>query len=86
MLDNKWTNEIAIPFSSFSPYAPHLPPSDGDVWRLNLYRTGGEIDKQHITWSDTKIPKPQFHWPEHFGIVHFSSTAVPVQREEKTKN
>ena len=85
-LDDKWTTEIAIPFSSFAPYAPHLPPQNGDVWRLNLYRTGGEINPQYITWSNTKTPKPKFHWPERFGIVHFSSTTVPIQVEEKTKN
>lgn len=79
-IDKKWTTEIAIPFSSFAPYAPRLPPQDGDVWRLNLYRTGGEINLQHITWSNTKTPKAQFHWPERFGIVHFSDTPVVENR------
>lgn len=69
--DSLWTTEIAIPFKAFAGYAPHLPPQPGDVWRLNLYRTGGKINLQYITWSDTKMHKPQFHAPEHFGFAHF---------------
>ena len=34
--DTLWTAEIALPFAVFDPYAPHLPPTAGDVWRLNL--------------------------------------------------
>ncbi len=70
-IDSLWTTEIAIPFAAFAGYAPQLPPQPGDVWRLNLYRTGGKINLQYITWSDTQKPKPQFHAPERFGFAHF---------------
>ncbi|MEW6751385.1 MAG: carbohydrate-binding family 9-like protein [Candidatus Latescibacterota bacterium] len=74
--DSLWTAEIAIPFASFAPFAPRLPPQDGDTWRLNLYRTGGRANLQYMTWSDTRTQTPQFHVPERFGIVHFSG--IPV--------
>ena len=70
-IDSLWTTEIAIPLAAFAGYAPQLPPQPGDVWRLNLYRTGGKINLQYITWSDTQKPKPQFHAPERFGFAHF---------------
>ena len=52
-----------IPFESFANHAPRLHPADGDVWRLNLYRTGGSVNVQHIAWSNTRVEKPQFHMP-----------------------
>ena len=69
--DSLWTTEIALPFAAFTGYRPHLPPRPGDVWRLNLYRTGGAVNLQYITWSDTQRPQPQFHAPERFGYAHF---------------
>ena len=75
--DSLWTTEIAIPFKAFAGYAPHLPPQPDDVWRLNLYRTGGRINLQYITWSDTKMHKPQFHAPEHFGFARFLAAPPP---------
>ncbi len=77
-LDSLWTTEIAIPFDTFAGFAPRLPPEDGDLWRLNLYRTGGAVNLQYITWSDTGTEKPQFHAPEGFGVVRFSAEAVPA--------
>ena len=71
-IDTLWTTEIAIPLEDFRGFAPHIPPKVGDRWRLNLYRTGGEINLQFATWSETLRPKPQFHAPERFGIVEFS--------------
>ena len=79
--DRQWTAEIVIPFSSFDPFAPRLPPEDGDVWRLNLYRTGGQVNLQYMTWSNTLTSKPSFHVPERFGIVHFSGTPVTAVRD-----
>ena len=70
-VDTLWTTEIAIPFEDFGGFAPNIPPKLGDRWRLNLYRTGGEINLQYATWSATLRPKPQFHAPERFGFVQF---------------
>ena len=79
--DALWTAEIALPFAVFDPYAPRLPPTAGNVWRLNLYRTGGAVNLQYITWSNTLTPKPQFHVPERFGVVHFDRRPVLSQDE-----
>ena len=76
--DRLWTTEIAIPFASFEEFAPHLPPLDGDTWRLNLYRIGGKVNPQYSAWSNTLSEKPQYHVPERFGIVHFSSVAADI--------
>ncbi|MDE2807972.1 MAG: carbohydrate-binding family 9-like protein [Gemmatimonadota bacterium] len=80
--DTLWTTEIALPFAVFAPYAPNLPPTTGDAWRLNLYRTGGAVNLQYITWSNTLTPKPQFHVPERFGVVHFDSRPVLSLQDE----
>ncbi|MEE2659154.1 MAG: DUF6785 family protein [Candidatus Latescibacterota bacterium] len=70
-----------IPFESFANHAPRLHPADGDVWRLNLYRTGGSVNVQHIAWSNTRVEKPQFHMPQRCGVVHFTAQAVqPAER------
>jgi hypothetical protein len=71
--DRLWVTEIAIPFANFEAFAPRLPPSDGDTWRLNLYRIGGQVNPQFSVWSNTQTEKPQYHVPERFGIVDYSS-------------
>ena len=72
--DAEWSVELAIPFQNFSHDAAHIPPNDGDVWRMNLYRTGGITNKQDSSWSP--IPpgaSHSFHQPEFFGTVRFST-------------
>jgi len=69
--DRLWTLEIAIPFRNFARDAAHVPPVDGDVWRLNLNRAGGTTNAQYSTWSPVRTAKPNFHVPESFGYVRF---------------
>ncbi|MBT3344497.1 MAG: carbohydrate-binding family 9-like protein [Gemmatimonadetes bacterium] len=71
--DRSWTTEIAIPFTDLAPFAPRLPPANGDQWRLNLYRIGGEVNPQFSLWSDTQTERPQYHVPARFGLVRFST-------------
>jgi hypothetical protein len=80
--DRLWVTEIAIPFASFAEFAPNLPPQDGDVWRLNLYRTGGQVNLQYIAWSDPGTDRPSFHVPERFGVVRFAAQRVGVTAVE----
>ena len=75
-VDDYWTIELAIPLVTFETFAPDIPPKHVQKWRLNLYRTGGDINLQYATWSNTLRPKPQFHAPDRFGIVEFSTTPV----------
>jgi cellulose/xylan binding protein with CBM9 domain len=82
--DRLWATEIAIPFSCFADYAAHTPPQDGDVWRLNLYRIGGQINPQFSVWSDTRTAQAQYHVPQRFGIVHFSTASATITAIEDT--
>jgi hypothetical protein len=77
--DRRFVTEIAIPFTSFVDTAPNLPPKPGDTWRLNVYRIGGKVNPQYSMWSNTGTPKPKYHVPERFGLVHFSADPVPVK-------
>ena len=69
--DRQWVVELAIPFRNFARDAAHTPPQDGDVWRLNLNRTGGMTDAQSSTWSPLPPGVASFHTPEAFGEVRF---------------
>lgn len=69
--DNHWILEVAIPFRNFAHDAAHVPPKNGDVWRINLNRDGGKTNPQYSTWSPVHTPKPNFHVPESFGYVRF---------------
>jgi hypothetical protein len=71
--DREWIVEMAIPLSNFSRDAAHTPPHDGDEWRLNLNRTGGQTNRQSSTWSPIAPPVRSFHTPEAFGRVKFVS-------------
>jgi hypothetical protein len=63
--------ELAILFQNFARDAAHVPPLDGDVWRINLNRAGGKTNAQFSTWSPVKTPKPNFDAPEFFDYVRF---------------
>ncbi len=69
--DDHWMVELAIPFRNFARDAAHIPPRPGDLWRLNLYRTGGITGRQSSTWSPMASPARSFHTPESFGWVRF---------------
>ncbi|MCC6365440.1 MAG: c-type cytochrome [Bryobacterales bacterium] len=73
--DKEWIVELAIPFSNFSRDAAHTPPRDGDEWRLNLTRIGGQTNPQASTWSPIPPPSRSFHTPENFGKVVFLAQA-----------
>ena len=70
--DEKWTLEMAIPWSDFKGRKVNVPPKDGDSWRINLFRVAGpkpypDTD-QFLSWS--KSPGV-FHEPKNFGVVTF---------------
>jgi len=65
-----WTVEYAIPLAPLIG-APHIPPREGDSWRMNLYRIDSpEPGRQKFyAWSPTE--KIDFHRPWRFGILKF---------------
>ena len=69
--DESWTLEVRISFASFEGVAKNIPPNDGDEWRLNLNRLGGETNNQKSQWSKGDPGKPSFHAPDYFGRVIF---------------
>jgi len=70
--DQKWTVEMAIPWSDFKGRKVNVPPKDGDSWRINLFRIAGPKPwpdpEQLMSWS--KSPGV-FHEPKNFGVVTF---------------
>ena len=67
---------VEIPLANFSKVAKHTPPHNGDLWHLNLNRLGGKTNSQFSQWSPGKTKEPQFHAPEYFGRVIFSTRPV----------
>lgn len=69
--DHDWVVDLAIPFRNFAHDAAHTPPRPGDIWRLNLYRTGGITNRQNSSWSPIPAQVHSFHTPTAFGMVQF---------------
>jgi len=75
--DKGWTLEVAIPLRLFVD-APNVPPKDGDVWRVNLYRierSGGR--PEFSCFSPVLGEAPNFHKPERFGRLVFRRSPPP---------
>ncbi|MFH1022500.1 MAG: carbohydrate-binding family 9-like protein [Planctomycetota bacterium] len=65
-----WTAELAVPFAEILG-APHTPPRNGDVWRINLYRIDHRRDgSEYAAWSPTRVF--DYHVPERFGKLLFT--------------
>jgi len=71
--DSFWILELAIQFHNFREFDARIPPRHGDIWRINLNRCGGDINPQYSQWTASKTPRPNFHRPEDFNAVMFSS-------------
>ncbi len=64
-----WTAELAIPMSCLT--ARFRPEA---VWRVNFFRVEGlEPSRFYSAWRPTRTPQPNFHVPEMFGELTFSS-------------
>lgn len=71
--NRSWTAALVIPMSSLvNGFDPN------EVWRVNFFRVEGKTEPRfYSTWSPTKTPTPNFHVPEAFGELVFSSAAAP---------
>ncbi len=78
--DSCWSVEIALPLTEMTT-AANIPPLAGDSWRLNLYRVdvpGGDRSKlEYSAWSPVST---NFHDPDRFGEIVFSTEPVRVLR------
>jgi hypothetical protein len=72
--DRSWTVEMAIPLADLAT-APHIPPLNGDVWRVNLYRIDrGTYGDEYSAWSPTW--EINYHISSRFGEVVFCDQPV----------
>lgn len=81
--DRGWTAEIAIPWSSLALLADgrSLPPSDGDVWRIDCSRfeklgRNGETLDPCAGWTWNRHGHYDSHIPEMFPYVTFATKTV----------
>jgi len=67
--DERYTIELALPWSTLSDERTAIPPGDGDVWRINLYsfRDG---QRHALAWSPI-LGEGNFHKSSRFGHVAF---------------
>ncbi|MEO6760031.1 MAG: carbohydrate-binding family 9-like protein [Saprospiraceae bacterium] len=75
--DDHWIVEMKVPFRNFVRDSGHTPPREGDEWRLNVNRIGGQTNRQLSSWNPIPPPSTGFHSPEAFGRVIFAGS-VPV--------
>uniref|UniRef100_UPI003216A698 carbohydrate-binding family 9-like protein n=1 Tax=uncultured Draconibacterium sp. TaxID=1573823 RepID=UPI003216A698 len=66
-LDNKWTVEIAIPFSSLTNNGDYLQPEKGDMWKINFSRVNWQteiVDGKYVRKVDPETNKriPEYNW------------------------
>lgn len=70
MNDVRWIVKWGIPFSSISDKANPLP-EDGDVWRVNFFRTDLTPFPEFSSWQPTFRTPADFHVPQYFGRLIF---------------
>ncbi len=66
LLDDQLTIRISVPWSVAIP-----KPSEGDDWRVNLFRCVGTGNERYLAWRPTYTEEPDFHVPEFFGWLRF---------------
>lgn len=62
-----WTIEFEIPYSFIRDYFPDFKLESGTVFKANLTKCAGKIDKPYFgTWADIICEKPAYHRPQFF--------------------
>ncbi|MEM2185816.1 MAG: carbohydrate-binding family 9-like protein [Thermofilaceae archaeon] len=82
--DRGWMVEVAIPWSGLQllamPESKPLPPEEGDVWRINLFRFNQYREAPPAEDSSGWAWAPHYVWdshiPECFPYVRFSRKTV----------
>ena len=71
--DSFWSVELAVPLAELVT-AAHIPPQEGDRWRLNLYRIDlPDRDKSKADYSAwSPVSGESYHDPDKFGEIIFS--------------
>jgi hypothetical protein len=65
-----WTITIAIPFDVF--FNHQISDLKGKIFRANFYKCGDKLTIPHyVTWNPVMTEMPDYHQPEHFGLLKF---------------
>ena len=65
-----WTITIAIPFEVF--FHHQINDLKGKIFRANFYKCGDKLTVPHyVTWNPIGTEEPDYHRPEHFGLLKF---------------
>jgi hypothetical protein len=65
-----WTITIAIPFEVF--FHHEIAGLKGKIFRANFYKCGDKLTVPHyVTWNPVHTEQPDYHQPEHFGLLKF---------------
>lgn len=65
-----WAITIAIPFEVF--FHHQVRELKGKIFRANFYKCGDKLSVPHyVTWNPVATEKPDYHQPEHFGLLKF---------------
>jgi hypothetical protein len=65
-----WTITLAIPFEVF--FRHRIKDLKGKIFRANFYKCGDKLTVPHyVTWNPVGTEKPDYHQPEHFGMLKF---------------
>lgn len=68
--DLQWTITLAIPLQTF--FHHKTGSLKGKSFRANFYKCGDKLSNPHfVTWNPVGTEKPDYHRPEHFGILKF---------------
>jgi hypothetical protein len=68
--ENAWTITLAIPFEVF--FRHRIKDLKGKIFRANFYKCGDKLTVPHyVTWNPVGTEKPDYHQPEHFGMLKF---------------
>lgn len=70
----EWRLAFRVPLSLIRRYDPRtIDPAPGVFWRANLQKCADDTSHPHwLTWSPIPLAKPEFHRPDHFGVLSFA--------------
>jgi len=70
--DFSWDLLLVIPKEVFTDHS--IDTFEGKTFRANFYKIGDDLSRKHyLTWHPVKTPEPDYHRPEFFGKIKFSS-------------
>ena len=65
-----WDMVLSIPYSTF--FLHEIDTLEGKTIRGNFYKCGDKLETPHyLSWNPINLPKPNFHCPDFFGVLHF---------------